>query len=419
MNGYSYNGGYDSNGMDQGDQNGGEDMMIMGQDGMGTGMAGGQSLDDIVTQNAKAIRRQSMPHHFGGSPSNMETDMRRISMMDYSSGSPTAPLGAFQYDPNAAMAQSSIIPGNGTAVRHQHQQQRNHGRRQSHGDLALNTSFANPPQGYNAMMTANQTYQSPAHAQSGFEMTMDSPYIDPGLGMPMDYNIDQSLVNQPGSNVNQLDLYTPSQYNQPMINSPVPRSGSQGTLHSAQGPSQDPGGGNGMNAQYTVRKNSSGGSARNVSRRQSLQIPTMASPVHSGGITPLSQPPSATPQEQGHGGFQRQPQNPQPGSRQDRPIGNPSQGYDGVNGPLPVNAANYNPNNQGFKWETPEDGWPSTMVNKPHMQTSYKNAYSSTGFDMLAVLVGNFVWQQVFCILLTRFRCALRLAPIQKLTSAL
>lgn len=27
------------------------------------------------------------------------------------------------------------------------------------------------------------------------------------------------------------------------------------------------------------------------------------------------------------------------------------------------------------------------MINRPHMQSAYKNAYSSTGFDMLGVLV--------------------------------
>ena len=82
MNGYSYSGGYDGGGMDQGHQGGDVDMMVMGQDGMGGGMAGGQSLDDIVNQNAKAIRRQSMPHTFGGSPNHMDPGMRRISMME-------------------------------------------------------------------------------------------------------------------------------------------------------------------------------------------------------------------------------------------------------------------------------------------------------------------------------------------------
>ena len=140
MNGYAYNGGYDGSSMEQGDQNGGEDMMMMGQDGMGGGMAVGQSLDEIVNQNAKAIRRQSIPHHFGGSPSNMGSNMRRVSMMDYGPGSPAGPLGNFQYDPSPRIPHGSMMAGNGNPI--QNQDQRGHSRRQSHGDLALNTSFA-------------------------------------------------------------------------------------------------------------------------------------------------------------------------------------------------------------------------------------------------------------------------------------
>ncbi|GIZ37891.1 hypothetical protein CKM354_000132100 [Cercospora kikuchii] len=44
-------------------------------------------------------------------------------------------------------------------------------------------------------------------------------------------------------------------------------------------------------------------------------------------------------------------------------------------------------NNQNFPWDMPEGGWPSTMTGKPHTQSVYKNAYSSTGFDMLGVLM--------------------------------
>ena len=68
-------------------------------------------------------------------------------------------------------------------------------------------------------------------------------------------------------------------------------------------------------------------------------------------------------------------------------IGRDKHRYDGINGPTAIKLGKYNPNNQGFAWETPEGGWPSTMVGKPHMDSVYKNAYSSTGFDMLGVLV--------------------------------
>ena len=384
MNGYPYNGGYDGSNMEQGVRNGGNNMMMMEQDAIGGGMVGGQSLDEIVNQNAKAIRRQSMPQSYSGQSSSMDPEMKRMSMMEYNGGSPPGPMGNFHYDPNSGMNQSGMATENGAPA--QNQYQRSHSRRQSQAELALNTSFANPPQGYNSMMH-NSAYQSPANPQSGFDMTMDSPYIDPGMSMQMEYNIENNLGSATAADMPQMNMYGKSQFNQPMMSSPVPRSGSQGTSHSAQGPFQDPGSGGGINTQYSGHTNNSSGTLRQLSRSQSLHMPETSSPVHSGGVTPMSQPTSAHPQNQANMGFQGQPQNPQPGSQQDHGMRNAASGYDGVNGPLPVNAGNYNPNNQGFEWEAQEGGWPSTMVGRPHMQTSYKNAYSSTGFDMLGVLV--------------------------------
>ena len=384
MNGYPYNGAYDGNAMDQSEQGGGEDMMMMGQDGMGSGMIGGQSLDEIVNQNAKAIRRQSMPHQYGGTPQNME-DLRRMSMMDYGSGSPAAQMGQFQFNANPAMNQASMMSGSGTPGHSQHQ--RSDSRRQSQGNLAVNTSFGNTSPNFNPVMSANAAFQSSPHPQSGFEMPMESSYMNTGMSMAMDYNIDQNLGSATGADMSQMNMYRPPHFNQPMMASPMPHSGSQNTPISAQAPPQDREGGNSMSSQYSNHTHSSASTARNISRKHSLHAPDMSSPAHSGDVTPMSQPHPMNQQNHANMGFPGQPQNPQPGSQQDRGMGNRSQMYDGVNGPVPVNAANYNPNNQNFNWDAPDGGWPSTMVNRPHQQTTYKNAYSSTGFDMLGVLV--------------------------------
>ena len=380
MNGYSYNGAYNGNTMDQGEQGGGEEMMMMGQDAMGGGMMGGQSLDQIVNQNAKAMRRQSMPQQYDGTPHSME-DLRRMSMMDYGSDSPAAPMGNFQFNTNTAMNQAAIIDG----LPRNSQHQQSHSRRQSQGNLVVNTSFGNTSPNFNAAMSANAAFQSPSHPQSGFEMTMESPYMDQGMGMQMDYNVDHNMGSATSGNMPQMNLYSQPQFNQSLMSSAMPHSASQHTPHSAQAQSQDASGGGGMGSQYSNHTNSSSTTARPVSRRQSLHISDTSSPAYSSGVTPMSQPP--TPQTNVSVGFQGQPQNPPPGSQQDRVMGNASQMYDGVNGPVPLNRANFNPNNQGLNWEPQEGGWPSTMVNRPHMQTSYKNAYSSTGFDMLGVLV--------------------------------
>lgn len=122
-----------------------------------------------------------------------------------------------------------------------------------------------------------------------------------------------------------------------------------------------------------------------------MQLPDGSSQFPTNVTSPLNQGPSSIQQGHSSAGFAAQPQHPQPGSREDRGMGrqipNSTVMYDGINGPVPVNIANYNPNIRGFDWQPEEGGWPSTMIGRPHMQTAYKNAYSSSGFDMLGVVV--------------------------------
>lgn len=396
MNGYNYNGGYDASGMNQNGQYGGSDTMMMGQDQVGNGMMGGQSLDEIVNQNAKAIRRQSMPPQNGANINGMsDADMRGMYVMNYGGTSPAGSMGNFGFDANAGMDRNAMMTGTSPAHSTQYQQrpsQSDHGsRRQSNDNLALNTNFAGNGQGYNGMMHPNSAFASPAHPQSGMDMGMNSPYVDPNPGMSMD-----ALSNQMGDNAMNMNLYNQPQFNNPMVSSPMHASAGHATPGSATaGPLQDPSGGNGMNAQFGHHggSHSGGSTVRALSRSQSLQAPDASSPGQAG--TPMSQggsggggstsQPQQPPHQASNAGFRGQPQYPQPGSKQDRGMGNSN--FNGVNGPLPVNPAKYNPNNQGFNWETPEGGWPSTLNARPHMQSSYKNAYSSTGFDMLGVLV--------------------------------
>jgi hypothetical protein len=44
---------------------------------------------------------------------------------------------------------------------------------------------------------------------------------------------------------------------------------------------------------------------------------------------------------------------------------------------------------QNFKqaWSLPNSGYPSRMHSNPNAKSNFKNAYSSTGFDMLGILV--------------------------------
>jgi hypothetical protein len=385
MNGYSYNGGYDPNSLDHGEQYG-EDSMMMGQDGVGNGMMGGQSLDEIVDQTAKTIRRQSMPHGYGSSPRHADGDMRRISMMDYNGASPAGPMNNFGFEPSASMEPSGMMPTTSPAhVGHSHQS-RNLSRRQSRGELGLNTTFGGTTPAYSAMLPPSSAFASPAHPPNSIDLGMNSPFLDPNMNMSMDYGMPQSANQAIGPDPMSMNLYNQPQFNNSVTSSPMHPNAHQGTPHLARSDTQN----SGMNTQYGGQTaHSSTHTARNLSRSHSMHV---QDGNNSSAGTPMSQPPPSGPKpqppQQHPSGFRGQPQHPQPGSSDDRGMGNTgTQKFDGINGPFPVDPNGYNPNNQGFNWEPQEGGWPSTMVGKPHMQSSYKNAYSSTGFDMLGVLV--------------------------------
>ena len=388
MNGYLQNGDYTTGAMEGDNKQQMTDpmMMMMGQEGMGGGVIGGQSLDEIVNQNAKAMRRQSMPQQYGGQQDHTDTDMRRVSMMEYS-GTPSAgPMSNFQYDLNAGVGQGGMMSGSVTPAHSQQHQNLN--RHQSNADLSLQTSFPEAARNFNPIMQPSSAYQSPAHPPTGYDMSMSSPYVDHSMGMQMDYNVDQGLGNSTPANP-QMNMYSqPQQFGQGMMQqSPMHYGGSQTPL-SARPPPQDSGGGNRTNS-YPAPGSNTGNAAQTTSRRQSIQRSAQTSPVHAGASsTPGGQAQPAGPQKQQMQGFSGSMEPSAPAPSHSKDFGNPPQHrFDGLNGPVPINPANFNPNNQSFDWEPPEGGWPSTMTGRPHMQTTYKNAYSSTGFDMLGVLV--------------------------------
>lgn len=404
MNGYSYNGQYDGGALQHGGDGAADNMMMMmGQDGMNVNTVpshagtGGQSLDDIVNQNAKMIRRQKVPQGYGSSPHHLNPDMRRISMMDYGAGSPAGSVGSFQYDPNSSFDHSGVASGGVTpAGAVQQPRQAQHNRRPSAADLALDTSFTNDSNNYHhSTMPPNSGYDtSPAHPNTAVEMNVDSDFhLDSGMAMNMDFSVNQNMNNMTQEPM-QMNLYNQPQFNHSAQSSPLHQQAQQGTPQSGGMSSHD----QGRQSQYgsVSGNNSSQPTMRQLSRTQSLHVPEHMSPAH--GASPLSAPPTSgigmspaqrpAPQPTPPS-FPKQPQNPPAGGPFDRGVGR-NVGFDGINGPVPIDRTKINPNSQNFPWDTPDGGWPSTMMGKPHTSSIYKNAYSSTGFDMLGVLVRIF-----------------------------
>ncbi|KAI7188490.1 hypothetical protein KC363_g5408 [Hortaea werneckii] len=403
MNGYSYDGGFNADDVGQNAQYGMPDPMMMAEDGMGgngvggdgmggdgmggDGMAGdlvgGQSLDEILNGNAKSSRRQSLPRQYPQNMRRMSSDMRSMSMMNFGAGSPAGPMGDY-FEPSAG---SSMMPDASSNNAQQRVPQKtshsaNVSRRQSaENGLALNTNFGNTSQTFGNMMGSNSAFASP-HASGGMGMGMASPYVDSNMGMSVE-GLGGQMMDDPMS----MNAYNQPQFSTSAMASPMhPGAQQNAPTSGGRAPPNDVAARGGNTPFGSNVLNSGGNSVRNaLSRSHSLHLNDGQSPAAQ-ATTPMSQPgPAPVPQPPMNQGFRGQPQYPAPGSRQD--VGMANSNFNGVNGPLPVNAANYNPNNQGFPWEAPEGGWPSTMVNKPHMQSSYKNAYSSTGFDMLGVLM--------------------------------
>ncbi|RMY36728.1 hypothetical protein D0866_03740, partial [Hortaea werneckii] len=383
MNGYSYDGGFNADDVGQNAQYGMPDPMTMAEDGMGgdgmggdsmggDGMAGdlvgGQSLDEILNGNAKSSRKQSLPRQYSQNMGRMSSDMRSVSMMSFGTGSPAGPMGEY-FEPSAG---SSMMPGASSNNPQQRVPQKashsaNVSRRQSaENGLALNTNFGNTPQTFGNMMGSNSAFASP-HASGGMGMGMASPYVDSNMGMSVE-GLGGQMMDDPMS----MNAYNQPQYSTSAMASPMhPSAQPNAPNPGARGATNDIASRGGSTPFGSNVLNSGGNSVRNaLSRSHSLHLNDGQSPAAQ-ATPPMSQSgPAPVPQPPVNQGFRGQPQYPAPGSRQD--VGMANSNFNGVNGPLPVNAANYNPNNQGFPWEAPEGGWPSTMINKPHMQSSYK-----------------------------------------------
>ncbi|EOD48970.1 putative white collar protein [Neofusicoccum parvum UCRNP2] len=197
----------------------GDNMMgVMGQDEMGPNMMVGHSLDDIVNQNSKAMRRQSVPVHYtSGRQSDLETDMRRVSMMEFSGAAP-GQLDQFQFDPaTAAPNMDSLMSvGDGFARRNSGYQQR---RRPSAGDLSLDTRLHNAQQQYDNMAPPG-SYASPLAPTTGLDMGMTSPYVSAGLSMSMDMQ-DPSLSMMNAGDGTPMQMYSQAQFASPLMGSPI------------------------------------------------------------------------------------------------------------------------------------------------------------------------------------------------------
>lgn len=333
----------------------------VGGDGMnGFNMGEGQSLDQIVSQNDKAenIRRRSMPVYAPARTQQMQMsspDNRRLSMMNFGDA---GGVDDFQFDMQTAgmegmMRNNPTFPHTTTDMQND---------RLPATDLAINTQFHGQTSPFPGIAAPGSAYASPLH-NAPLDMDM-SPYPN---GMSMSMDMDESLNIMPPD----MNMFPTNQFSTSMMDSPV----TQEFIGPMPAPGQDAGQSS-MQSQDRFKHPSlsntpetRSGASGMPSRTSSQDQSSMRSQSRPQSEQHSSSKSSNLPTQMSLASLQNQ-----------QPIAlEPGQD-------LPKEKMNQLSN---FKlpWSPPAEGFPSTMHQNPHMKTQFKNAYSSTGFDMLGILV--------------------------------
>lgn len=383
----------------------------------GPGGTEGQSLDDIVSQNDSANRRRSMPvfarqpsqqhqqqqhqqhqhqqhqqHQHQHPPSlHMTSPTRSLSMMNF--GAPNGPgMDDFAFDMSSAAAMDNMSMMRNNAY------SRPNTDMQSADNLAIKTQFSNAASPFSTMAAPGSNYASPIHTTADMDMSM-SPYPN-HLNMPLD--MDDSLNSMMQSDMN---MFSGAQFNTHMLDSPLNTNNTpinQGD--DFIGPLPAPQRGSNVVGQHQfVDMQSQNQNHNNHSRNQSQSQSQNHFRTPSMSNTPDARSgPSLASRQNSHGQDQsRSSREQSQGQGQQRPDTNSSKTATQLSltsldnqRPIAQDPSQDLPDDKlkeikglKFPWAEPPGGFPSSMHAKPHMQTQFKNAYSSSGFDMLGVLM--------------------------------
>jgi PAS domain-containing protein len=318
----------------------------------------------IVSQNDKAenIRRRSMPVYANNARA-PQVDMsspesRRLSMLTF--GDPGT-SDDFQFDMQAAgmedmMRNNPSFPRAAADMPHS---------RNPANDLALNTQYQGHNSPFPTIAAPGSAYASPLHANGQLDMDM-SPYPNP-MSMAMDMDMDDSLTMMSSD----INMFPNNQFNTPIMDSPV----NQEFIGPMPAPNQD-GNASGRPSDHFKRPSMSNtpearsGASGRPSRTSSQEQTSTRSQSRPHSEQHSSSKSSNLPTQMSLTSLKNQ-----------QPIAlDPAQ--DLSEEKMRQAAGNYK-----NSWTPPAGGFPSTMHSNPHMKTQFKNAYSSTGFDMLGVLM--------------------------------
>lgn len=337
---------YHGDGMEQGQeqQNRNVLMGLVGPDGMDPNMVGGQTLDEIISQNNKELQRRRSHQQVYDTGRPIEEDLRRTSMMEFGHGG-NSELDAYQFDLSPLQSSAGRIGrGNSLAARRggSHPMVE---RRPSRASISLTTQFHDLPPTFNTMPQTT-TYQQQLNPSDTLDMGVTGPFLPAGLPMGMDFSA-TGLEQDAGAGMTPLNMFTQSDFQPALTTSPL----HQAFSSSFRGPAQDPGGGN-------VAK----GDEQDLMEK----MPNMQMSDHMRGMQPILGRPKMLLQGDGSTG--------------------PVQGLPGLNGlneAPPDTAVVPAAHSKVMGFTT---GEPMPNVIGPELP-KFTNVYSSSGFDMLSVLM--------------------------------
>ena len=325
---------------------------MMVQSGMDTtGMVGGQTLDEIISQNSKELLRRRSYNHmssYGSSQTGQDRDPRRSSMLEFGPGS-SSDLEGFQFDPTPNPASSGIHrPGSIAQRRLDGQTAR---RRESAENLALNTHFQNLNANYSPVASSSP-YRQSLEPSDSLNMDMSNGYLQNSMLMAMDYSAG-GIDQDDNGDVTAISMFPQGTFTTNVTSSPI----HQNLSNSLRGPMQDPGGGN-TNGQ---------GDNDSIDKIPNMQMSDQMKNLHvnlSQSSMPTSMPTSMPMQNTA-------------------PVGqiNGLSNFHQTPKPPPPQSANLDTSSVFANGET------SKEVPAQQVIPQYRNAYSSSGFDMLGVLM--------------------------------
>ena len=323
-------------------------MGILGPNGMDpSGLMGGQTLDEIINQNNKELQRRrsyNQMHPFAATSVGQQHDLRRASMLEFGSGMSNT-LDGFQFDPTS----SHPPPGMHRAGNLVQRRLESHslGRRESAETLALNTHFQNLNSTYSPM-PASPFQPSLNHAEShGLDLTGN--YMASSMLMGLDYPTG-GLDPDDNGDVTPMTMFPPGTFVQDVTSSPLQQTMSD----PMRGPEHDPGGGT-LNGRGDHDEK-----LANMQMADPMVEQMQNMPVN---LSQASMPlPNPTSMNQMHGIADFNPPAEPP-----------------LNGHRDIHVAT-----NGMTFQTGDNGrLPTDLPLIPQ----YPNAYSSSGFDMLGVLM--------------------------------